>query len=197
MRVRYVDTVENLARAISIIEEIQRLNRAGEWKVLLDRHLVFRSILIEIKGSTANLDDDHKAVIQDGITHSSSISNKIEVALDQNDVLTGVPRMNKILSTQVEKLKDILVEMRMETNEGEDVKISVIGEEGNEIESFLDVDIQTSWLRDLGSAASPYKMMYNTYEIARRSALGTEEAINKILSELEDDDILFKDDLPF
>lgn len=116
MRVRYVDTVENLARAISIIEEIQRLNRAGEWKVLLDRHLVFRSILIEIKGSTANLDDDHKAVIQDGITHSSSISNKIEVALDQNDVPTGVPRMNKILSTQVEKLKDILVEMRMETD---------------------------------------------------------------------------------
>lgn len=84
-----------------------------------------------------------------------------------------------------------------ETNEGEDVKISVIGGEGNEIESFLDVDIQTSWLRDLGSAASPYEMMYETYEIARRSALGTEEAINKILSELEDDDILFKDDLPF
>ena len=119
------------------------------------------------------------------------------MALDQDAPPTGVPRMNKILSTQVEKLEDILVAMRMETNEGEDVKISVIGEEGNEIESFLDVDIQTSWLRDLGSPASPYEMMYETYEIARRSALGAEEAINKILSELEDDDILFKDDLPF
>ena len=66
MRVRYFDTVQNLSTAISIIEEIQRLNRTGEWKVLLDRHLVFRRTLVEIKGSIANLDDDHKAVIQDG-----------------------------------------------------------------------------------------------------------------------------------
>ena len=114
-RVRYVDTVQNLSRAISIIEEILRLNRAGEWKVLLDRHLIFRSILIEVKGSATNLNDDHKAIIQDGITHSSSISNRIEVALDGNAQPTDIPRMNKILSKQVEKLRDILVEMRMET----------------------------------------------------------------------------------
>ena len=85
-----------------------------------------------------------------------------------------------------------------ELHEGEDVKISVIGEEGNEIESFLDVDIQFQWLQDLGGTDPPYAMMHETYEIARRSALGTEEAINKILSELEDDDPLSKDvDIPF
>ena len=115
-RVRYVDTVQNLSKAISIIEEIQRLNRAEEWKVLLDRHLVFRSILTEIRGTSTKLRDDHKAIVQDGITHSSSMSNKIEIALDQEISPAGVPRMNKILSEQVKNLGDILAEMRMETD---------------------------------------------------------------------------------
>ena len=115
-RVRYVDTVQNLSRAISIIEEILRLNRTGEWKVLLDRHLIFRGILIEVRGSATNLNDVHKAIIQDGITHSSSISNRIEVALHGNAQPTDIPRMNRILSKQVENLRDILVEMRMKTD---------------------------------------------------------------------------------
>ena len=115
-RVRYVDTVQNLSRAISVIEEIQRLNRAEEWKILLDRHLVFRNILTEVRGSTLNLKDNHRAIIQNGITHSSSMSNKIEIALDQDTQPTGIPRMNRVLSTQVEKLGDILVEMRRETD---------------------------------------------------------------------------------
>lgn len=71
---------------------------------------------------------------------------------------------------------------------GHDVKISVIGDTGSEIESFLDVDIESKWLRELGTDIDPYTMMYETYEVARRSAMGTEQAINAILSELEDDD---------
>ncbi len=115
-RVRYVDNVQNLSRAISVIEEILRLNRTGEWKVLLDRHLIFRSILIDVKRSATNLSDDHKAIIQDGITHSGSISHNIEVALDEDSQPASIPRMNKILSKQVEQLRDILAEMRMETD---------------------------------------------------------------------------------
>ena len=115
-RVRYVDTVENLSKAIAIIAEIQRLNRAKEWKVLLDRHLELRSILTEIRGSTPQLNDYHRAVIQSGIAHSSSMSNKIEIALGEIDQEPNVPQMNKILSKQVEKFGDILVEMRVETD---------------------------------------------------------------------------------
>ncbi|MCY4394983.1 MAG: hypothetical protein OXC10_07610 [Rhodospirillaceae bacterium] len=115
-RVRYVDTVQKLSRAITIVEEIQRLNRTGEWKVILDRHLVFRSILTEIRSSTPNLDDDRKAIIQDGITHSSTMSNKIEIALDESKQTPKVSRMNNILSNQVVKLRIILAEMRTETD---------------------------------------------------------------------------------
>ena len=72
-----------------------------------------------------------------------------------------------------------------------DVKISVINDNGNEIESFSDFDIEREWLKKFGVEITPFKIMYETYEIARRSALGTEQAINKILSELDDDPIPF------
>ena len=72
-----------------------------------------------------------------------------------------------------------------------DVNISVINDNGNEIESFSDVDLEQGWLEKYNVESTPFKIMYETYEIARRSALGTEQAINKILSELKDDPIPF------
>ena len=72
-----------------------------------------------------------------------------------------------------------------------DVKISVIDDNGNEIESFYDVDIEQGWLQKFNVEITPFQIMYETYETARRSALGTEQAINKILSELDDDPIPF------
>lgn len=90
--VRRVDTVQNLSKAISIVEEMQRLNRTKEWKVLLDRHSTFRNILIEVRGSTPNLNDEHKKDILAGINHSQAMSHKIEVALDKEESPGGTPK---------------------------------------------------------------------------------------------------------
>ncbi len=67
------------------------------------------------------------------------------------------------------------------------VKMSVIGEGGDEIESFTDEDIELQWLSEFESNLSPYVMMHDTYGAARRLAVGAEKAINQILSELVDD----------
>ena len=111
--VRYIDTVQNLSKAISIMEEIQRLNRAKEWKVLLDRHLNFRSILIEVKGAADSLGDGHLASIQSGILQSRLISHKIESALGKDAEPKDVALMNRVLSEQTEKLGAILVDIKM------------------------------------------------------------------------------------
>ena len=74
-----------------------------------------------------------------------------------------------------------------ESRGAKDVVISVFGDDGNEIESFTDPDIQSEWLEEFSHTAMPYPIMHETYEIARRLALGTEQAINQILSELEGD----------
>ncbi|MCY4394982.1 MAG: hypothetical protein OXC10_07605 [Rhodospirillaceae bacterium] len=79
----------------------------------------------------------------------------------------------------------ISLQVSQRDQSAEDVKISVIGDEGNEIESFTDEDIQVEWLPEFSEFDNCYQMMYQTYEIARRSALGTEKAIDQLLSELE------------
>ena len=113
--VRHIDAVQKLSSAIAIVEEMQRLNRAKDWKVLLDRHSTFRNLLIEVRGSADNLSEEHKANILDGINHSGAISYKVEVALAKGEDPDGIPRMNKILSEQAGKLASILIALRMKT----------------------------------------------------------------------------------
>ena len=90
--VRHIDTVQNLSKAISIMAEMQRLNRAKEWKVLLDRHLDFRSVLIEARGAADDLEDSQLARIQAGIAHSMSMSDKIENALGPETRWRAMPQ---------------------------------------------------------------------------------------------------------
>ena len=71
-----------------------------------------------------------------------------------------------------------------------DIRISVFGDDGNEIESFIDEDIK-QWISNFDPFSTGYHMMHETYEVARRSALGTEQAIDQILADLEDDEIPF------
>ena len=72
-----------------------------------------------------------------------------------------------------------------------DVKIAIVNDVGSVIESFLDEDLSPEWFHEIGVNEHPYKIMYSIYEIARRRALGSEQAINDILKELDDEDIPF------
>ena len=61
-----------------------------------------------------------------------------------------------------------------------DYLISIFNEDGSEVETFDDND-----LREFDSETGYYEKMKELYETARRMALGTENAINKILSILD------------
>jgi len=78
--------------------------------------------------------------------------------------------------------------------EGQDVKISIVNEEGVEVESFRDVDLKQQWFSEVGTAGHPYEVMLNIYQTARRAALGSEKAVSDILEEL---DKLDEDEIPF
>ena len=68
-----------------------------------------------------------------------------------------------------------------------DVRITIINSEGSVVESFSDVDLNDSWLSEFNIDGGAYRMMHSTYEIARRTALGSEKAVADILRELDDD----------
>ena len=73
--------------------------------------------------------------------------------------------------------------------EEDDIRIVVLDDEGFEVESFLDVDFDSASFKEIaGPDSNPYKIMRNTYDSARRTALGSEKAINEILADLDDDE---------
>jgi len=111
--VKGIEAIEGLTNAMALLEEIARLNRAGEWKVILDRHEAFRKLIIEIKSEKNNMEEDYLSDLQSSFQHSRNMSNKIEVFIDERPTdKIGVPQMNKIISGQMEKLGEILVHVR-------------------------------------------------------------------------------------
>jgi len=67
------------------------------------------------------------------------------------------------------------------------VRITIVNEVGSEIETFVDEDLSSEWFDEIGVDEGPYTIMKSMYEVARRRALGSEQAINDILRELDDD----------
>ena len=83
---------------------------------------------------------------------------------------------------------DYSIQISQVTSRGggaEDIKVSIVDGEGTEIESFLDAELSEEWLFEMGVPKSSYEIMKDTYDTARRLALGSEKAVNDILSELD------------
>lgn len=78
-----------------------------------------------------------------------------------------------------------------EAGRASDVRISIVSGEGSVIESFTDEDLDQEWLLELTVEEHRYRIMYGIYETARRLALGSEKAVNDILSELNGDEDRF------
>ena len=66
----------------------------------------------------------------------------------------------------------------------EDIVITIFNDEGISIESFTDEDI--GHLDDFFNGENTYRSMNRLYDRARRISLGSEQALNEILSELDD-----------
>ena len=77
------------------------------------------------------------------------------------------------------------------SREAASVRITIVNELGNEIETFLDDDLSPAWFVEIGITDNPFIVMKSMYEIARRRALGSEQAIDNILRELDDDALPF------
>lgn len=109
-----IEIVDGLADAIRLLEEIQRLNRLGEWTLVLDRHTAFRRIVADLKANEAIRKYKNVSRLQAAFQHSSTMSSGIELFLEGNATAqsVNVPQMNKVLSSQAEHLGALMVEIR-------------------------------------------------------------------------------------
>jgi len=103
-------TVRHLSSAITMMDEIKRLHRMGTAKALatlLERYASLSKLLVAILRTRQQLGDGDRSRMQSAIQHVRELEHQTEEAFDQREPLR-TPKINKILSEQIESLQGIL-----------------------------------------------------------------------------------------
>ena len=108
------DTIALISAAVTAMNEIKRLHRVSAWHILPDRYAELRKLLISVRGANANLSRAHASVLQGTIQHFSTIEDEVEKALASSQTPNNQASLNKIISTQGDKLQQMLEEMKRE-----------------------------------------------------------------------------------
>ncbi len=107
----------SLATAINTMEEIKRLQREAAWRALPDRYSALRSALISIRAGTPQMSPEDRGTLQGAIEQFRAIEKKIEKTLSPNGQTTlDVPKLNDIVSLQIEKISELLGTLRVSNN---------------------------------------------------------------------------------
>jgi len=107
-----VNTIEEFSAALMTMNEIKTLNREGNYSILPDKCSALRKSLISIKKTTPNLSGSHEDSLQNAILHFSDLEKKVERHLANKDTTIDVPRINQLISKQVDNLNEILIEIK-------------------------------------------------------------------------------------
>jgi len=108
------DTIMEVTSAIRIMEEVKRLHWNGDWRPLLDRYTSLRTTLIGIRSSNTHLTEDHQAVLTGAINQFRDIEDKVARAVEANTVPPKVSKLNSIVSSQIDRLAEVLGTIRQE-----------------------------------------------------------------------------------
>jgi hypothetical protein len=106
-----LNAVQGLHDTIAALEDIRRLHRLQAWPALPDRYSVLKRNLIAIRSRTPNLTIAQRSEIQATIQQLSNMETQIENAIEGSDH-PDVPRMNKIVARQFDRLALILIELQ-------------------------------------------------------------------------------------
>jgi hypothetical protein len=106
------NTVGEFASALSEMEEVKDLHRQNLWALLPQRYSALRKSLILIKGSNPDLSDEQKTVLQGAIQYLASIEKQVERSTASGGQPPNVPKLNAVVSRQIDNLHEVLVEIR-------------------------------------------------------------------------------------
>ncbi len=113
---RKFDTITEFSSAISAMDEIKRLHRQKAWDILPDRYSFLRKSLISIKTTNPNMLKEYQSALQTAITNFSSIEDQVEKANLQKKSPPDIAKLNKVVSKQIDKLHQILTEIKNQIN---------------------------------------------------------------------------------
>jgi len=107
-----IDAASELSSAIACMTEIKTLHRMGQWFIVLDRYSSLRKSLILIRENNHDLNDESKKIIQSTISLLSAIEDIVEKSNNKKEPPEDVPKLNQIISKQMDKMHPILLELQ-------------------------------------------------------------------------------------
>lgn len=117
--VGYFDSVVQLGRAETLMEEIIRSHRSNEWVGLASRYDRIRELLVPLKNPSSRLDRNQQAKIGGVLKQLKDIHQKIDRSplVEQGKPPTGHMKLLDILKDQKDHLVELLGDLRMSQGE--------------------------------------------------------------------------------
>ncbi len=105
------NSVVDFSAALSTMEDIKIFHRNNTWEILPTKYASLRSILIAVRELNPGMPTEHKRIIQSAIASLSSTENIIEQTIQTKTAPPDIPRLNKNISSQIDKLRPILIDL--------------------------------------------------------------------------------------
>lgn len=109
------EVIASFASAVTVMDEVKRLHRAGAWSILPDRYSYLRRALISIRSNHPNLNENHRVLIQSAIEQFQLMESTVESHLAGNGSQLNAAKLNKIVTSQIDKLDDVLNSIKQST----------------------------------------------------------------------------------
>ncbi|MDM8544036.1 hypothetical protein QUF90_23415 [Desulfococcaceae bacterium HSG9] len=103
------DAISECAEAISLLNEIKRLQRGNLWLILPDRYSAVNRLLYSLKAFDSELMKNHKMYIQNAIQQFVSLEELVDRSITRNKLppSESIVQINKIVNQQLDKLYEI------------------------------------------------------------------------------------------
>lgn len=111
-KLRNLDTVMDFSSVITMMDEIKRHHRGNNWIILPDRYSELRTKLVAIKITHSNLTNEQQSVLQNAILQFKTMEVTVEKALSKNSIPTNFAKFNDIVSTEIDKLNEVLNDIK-------------------------------------------------------------------------------------
>ncbi len=106
------DKFGDINTAITILNEIKRLVREKKWDIIIEKIPPLKQTLVSIKGLTPELSKDHKRNILGVIQQLTILEQEIEKTISNKESVSDIPRINRILTKQIDRMTELLVEIQ-------------------------------------------------------------------------------------
>lgn len=106
------DMIADISAVISMMNEIKRFHREGNWSGSLERCSEIRQKIISIRGTGSNLTKEHQTFLSSAGQQFKDIETQVETVAAGKKRSLPYATLNVIVSEQVDRLNEVLVTLK-------------------------------------------------------------------------------------